>query len=66
MATNLEIDPKLLEKAMRLGRHGTKRAAVKEALEEYVRHREQLRIIDLFGSVDFDPTYDYKKQRKRS
>lgn len=66
MATNLEIDPKLLDKARRLGRHRTKRAAVKEALEEYVRHREQLRIIDLFGSVDFDPAYDYKKQRKRS
>ncbi len=65
MATNLEIDPKLLEKARRLGRHRTKRAAVNEALVEYVRYREQLKIIDLFGSVDFDPSYDPKKQRKR-
>ena len=65
MATNLEIDPKLLEKARRLGSHRTKRAAVEEALVEYVRHREQSRIVDLFGRIDFDPAYDYKKQRKR-
>lgn len=65
MATNLDIDPRLLEKARRLGGHRTKRAAVQEALEEYVRRREQMKIIDLFGTVEFDPRYDYKRQRKR-
>jgi len=65
VATNLDIDPRLLEKARRLGGHRTKRAAVQEALEEYVRRREQMKIIDLFGTVEFDPRYDYKRQRKR-
>ena len=66
MATNLEIDKKLIARAMKLGRHRTKRAVVEEALTEYVRRREQRRIVDLFGTVEFDPDYDYKKQRSRS
>ncbi|RLB54074.1 MAG: type II toxin-antitoxin system VapB family antitoxin [Deltaproteobacteria bacterium] len=65
MATNLDIDRGLLEKALRLGGKKTKKAVVIEALEEYVRRLEQLKIIDLFGNVDFDPAYDYKKQRRR-
>jgi hypothetical protein len=38
---------------------------VTEALEEYIQHRKQAKILELFGSVDFDPKYDYKKQRSR-
>ncbi len=65
MATNLEIDNQLIEKALRLsGGLRTKRAVVSAALEEYVRRREQLKIIDLFGKVDFDPKYNYKSQRR--
>ena len=65
MATNLALDDKLIETARRVGKHRTKREAVTAALEEYVRYRKQLRIIDFFGTIDFDPTYDYKKDRGR-
>jgi Arc/MetJ family transcription regulator len=65
MATNLAIDDRLLNKALRVGGHKTKKDTVTEALEEYVRRHEQLRILDLFGKVDFDPKYDHKRQRRR-
>ena len=63
MATNIELDNELLSKAMELGKIKTKRQAVNEALLEYVKRREQLEVLDLFGSVDFDEDYDYKAQR---
>ena len=65
MATNLAIDPGLLDEAHRMGGHKTKKATVTEALREYVLRRKQLEILDLFGSIDFDPDYDYKEQRRR-
>lgn len=65
MPTNLAIDDKLIEDARRIGKHRTKREAVNEALREYVQHRKQLEVLDLFHVVDLDPSYDYKKQRKR-
>ena len=65
MATNLAIDDRLLNEALKVGGHRTKKATVTEALEEYVRRRKQLSIIELFGKIDFDPDYDYKKQRRR-
>ena len=65
MATNIDIDPELLEEAMKLGGHRTKRAVVVEALQEYVERRNQLRILELFGTVEYDEDYDYKTQRTR-
>lgn len=65
MATNLAIDDRLIEEARRAGQHKTKKEAVSAALEEYIRHRKQLRILDAFGQFDFDPSYDYKAERKR-
>jgi hypothetical protein len=65
MATNLALDDSLIEAACRAGGHKTKKEAVTAALAEYVRHREQLRILKSFGTVDFDPTYDYKAERRR-
>ncbi|MDQ8188464.1 type II toxin-antitoxin system VapB family antitoxin [Pelagicoccus sp. SDUM812002] len=64
MATNIELNENLLSKAMRLGGMRTKKEAVNQALSEYVQRREQLKILDFFGTVDLDPDYDYKKQRK--
>ena len=64
MATNLALDDSLIEEARLVGKHLTKKAAVTAALEEYIRHRRQMEILDLFGTVDFDSTYDYKKSRK--
>ena len=64
MATNLQIDDALIVKAVELGGHRSKKAAVTEALAEYVAHLEQVKILDLFGTVEYDPKYDYKKQRR--
>ncbi len=66
MATNLAIDDELLVEAQRVGGHRTKKATVTEALEEYIRHRRQAQILEVFGTVEFDPKYDYKRQRRRS
>jgi Arc/MetJ family transcription regulator len=66
MPTNLAIDDRLLEEAQKVGGHRTKKATVTEALEEYIQRRKQARILELFGKVDFDPKYNYKKQRNRS
>lgn len=65
MATNLQIDDRLIKEAVALGNHRTKKAAVTQALMDYVRHLRQERILDLFGTVDFDEGYDYKRQRAR-
>ncbi len=65
MATNLALDDRLIEEARRVGRHKTKREAVSAALAEYVKRRKQLRILDAFGTVDFDPKYNYKTERRR-
>jgi len=66
MATNLALDDKLIVSAQKAGGHDTKKAAVTEALREYVQRHQQAKITDLFGKIDFDPAYDYKKQRKRA
>jgi Arc/MetJ family transcription regulator len=66
MATNLQIDDKLICKAVRLGRHKTKKEAVSKALVEYIHQLEQEKILSMFGGVDYDPEGDYKKQRRRA
>lgn len=66
MPTNLAIDDALLEEAQKIGGHKTKKATVTEALEEYIRRRKQSQIVNLFGTVEFDPKYDYKKQRRKA
>jgi Arc/MetJ family transcription regulator len=65
MPTNLAIDDALLTEAMQLSNLPTKKATVNEALQEYVQRRKQLKAIELFGTFDFDPDYDYKKERNR-
>lgn len=66
MATNLAIEDKLIEEAKKIGKHKTKKAAVTEALKEYIQRRKQMKIFDLAGQIDYDPEYDYKVQRKKS
>jgi len=66
MATNLALDPALLERAFAISGEKTKRAAVTRALEEFIARREQRRLVDLFGSLDWDPAYDYKAERSRT
>lgn len=64
MSTNLAIDDSLILEAQKLGGHTTKKAAVSQALVEYIQRRRQLEILNLFGSVDYDKDYDYKQQRR--
>ncbi len=66
MATNLQLDDKLIRQAVALGGHHTKREAVTQALLDYIRNLQQEKILDLFGKVDFSPEYDYKRQRARA
>ena len=65
MATNLDLDPRLLDRAFRLSGERTKKATVTRALEEYVARLEQRRATELFGDLDWDATYDYKVERSR-
>lgn len=65
MPTNLAIDDKLLKEALRLGKRRTKKATVNEALLEYVQRRKRLKMLDAFGTIDFDPRYDYKAERQK-
>ncbi|HKR95733.1 MAG TPA: type II toxin-antitoxin system VapB family antitoxin [Candidatus Angelobacter sp.] len=65
MPTNLAIDDNLIEEARKIGQHRTKKEAVTAALDEYIRRRKQLGILQMFGKVDFDPNYDYKRERHR-
>lgn len=64
MATNLAIDPELLERAQRVGGERTKKATVTHALEEYIARREQAKIVEAFGTLEWDETYDYKEGRR--
>ncbi len=65
MATNLAIDYKLLQEAQIVGHHKTKKETVNVALKEYIQHHKQEKIIQLFGTIEYDPNYDYKKERSR-
>jgi len=65
MATNLALDDRLIEEARRTGRHKTKKEAVTAALDEYIRRHKQRRLLELFGTIDYDRTYDYKAERRR-
>ena len=66
MVTNVAIDDRLLEEARKIGGHRTKKATVTEALREYIQRRQQMKIVELFETVEIDPEYDYKRQRRRS
>ena len=66
MATNLAIDPELIERALEVSGERTKKAAVTKALQEYVARREQKRLAELFGSLEWDANYDYKTERSRN
>ena len=65
MPTNLAIDDRLIEEARKLGRHRTKKDTVTAALDEYIQRRKQQDILALFGTIDYDPSYDYKRERRR-
>lgn len=65
MATNLAIDPELLQRALEVSGEKTKTATVTLALRELIARREQARLVDLFGTLEWDADYDYKAERSR-
>lgn len=65
MATNLSIDPELIERALAVSGERTKKAAVTKALKEFIARREQKRVVELFRSLDWESGYDYKAERSR-
>jgi Arc/MetJ family transcription regulator len=65
MPTNLALDPELLERALAVSGEKTKKAAVTRALKEFIARREQKKLLRFFGSLDWDPAYDYKAERSR-
>ncbi|MBK6864866.1 MAG: type II toxin-antitoxin system VapB family antitoxin [Ideonella sp.] len=65
MATNLALDQELLDRAFRVSGEPTKKAAVTQALREFIARREQKRVAELFGKLEWDTTFDYKAERAR-
>jgi hypothetical protein len=65
MATNLSIDPELIERALEVSGERTKKAAVTKALQEFIARRQQRRVLELFGKLEWDAAYDYKAERQR-
>lgn len=66
MRTKDLFDEKLISEAMKIGKHKTREEAVNAALKEYIRLRKQKSIIELFGTIEYDSLYDYKKMRSSS
>jgi len=66
MATNLAIDPELLERALEVSGERTKKAAVTKALQEFIARRQQRRVVELMGKLEWDDSFNYKSERSRS
>ena len=65
MATNLSLDPELIERALELSGERTKKAAVTRALEEFIARRRQKRLVELMGKLEWDNSFDAKAERTR-
>lgn len=65
MATNLSIDPNLIDRALRVSGERTKKAAVTKALQEFIARRQQKRLLDLMGKLEWDAAFDYKAEHNR-
>lgn len=65
MATNLAIDDRLLNEALKIGGYKSKKDTVNAALEEFIKRRKTNDLINIFGTIEYDSSYDYKKMRSR-
>jgi hypothetical protein len=65
MATNLSLDPDLIDRAVAVSGEKTKKAAVTRALEEFIARRKQKRLVELMGKLEWDKSFDYKAERSR-
>ncbi|MSQ87711.1 MAG: type II toxin-antitoxin system VapB family antitoxin [Betaproteobacteria bacterium] len=65
MATNLSLDPDLIDRAVAVSGEKTKKAAVTRALEEFIARRKQKRLLELMGKLEWDKSFDHKAERSR-
>ncbi len=65
MVTNINIDEKLLKEALALSDHSTANLLIETALREYIQRRQQLKVLELFGTIDYEENYNYKQQRQK-
>ena len=66
MDTNLAIDPELLDRAVEVSGERTKKAVVTKALQEFIARRQQRRVAELMGKLEWDEAFDYKAERSRT
>lgn len=63
MKIPIEIDQKLIAEALALSNFSTENQLIEDALREYIQRRQQQKILELFGTIDYEENYDYKQQR---
>lgn len=66
MATNLAIDPELLDRTVEISGERTKKAVVTKALQEFIARRVQRRVVELMGKLEWDDSFDHKSERSRT
>lgn len=54
MKINIAVDDKLIQLALKLSKHTTKKEVVHEALEYYIRRLKQLKMLELEGMVKWE------------
>lgn len=64
MINTFQIDETLLQEALALSNHPTATALIEAALREYIQRRKQLKVLELFGTIDYEEDYNYKQQRQ--
>ena len=62
--SNLSVDMKLLDDAMKIGGLKTKKDTVNLALREFIKKRQASEILELFGTIEYDEDYNYKEARR--
>ncbi len=65
METQFRLDPKLVERALKISGENNQKAVITRALKEFISRREPKNIKDLLGQLDWDENYDYKAERSR-
>lgn len=59
----MNLNEELIEEAFKLSDFLTREEVVNQALQEYIQRRKQLKLLDLFGTVEYHDTYNSKEQR---
>ncbi|NEP80111.1 MAG: type II toxin-antitoxin system VapB family antitoxin [Okeania sp. SIO3C4] len=65
MVTNINIDEKLLQEALALSDHSTVNLLIEAALREYIQRRQQLKVLELFGTIDYEENYNDRQQKQK-